>query len=257
MSRPAAGDPSLTVTMIRCSTLLLSCGPHRLLTDPWFAMHLRGLPCFRRPGLRTEELPPLDGLLVSHLHPDHFDRAAVDRLTPPPRAAVFPPGALDRLQVPAGADWRELPPWETTGIGPIGVTAVPGPHTQPGPEEVNFVVDFPDYGAVFFGGDARLAPDVLRRVKKGLAPIRVALLPVGGTRIFGRRTVMGPGDAERAADLLGAEQVVPIHEGGIWLSVPPASLHRGRARHLARAFARRGEAGRVVVLREGESASFR
>jgi L-ascorbate metabolism protein UlaG (beta-lactamase superfamily) len=110
---------------------------------------------------------------------------------------------------------------------------------------------------VFFGGDARLDPDVLRRVKEGLAPIRVALLPVGGTRIFGRRTVMGPGDAERAADLLGAERVVPIHEGGIWLSVPPASLHRGRAHHLARAFDRRGEAGRVVVLREGESASFR
>jgi L-ascorbate metabolism protein UlaG (beta-lactamase superfamily) len=256
MSEPAAVAPSLTVTMIRCSTLLLSCGSVRLLTDPWFAMHLRGLPCFRRPGLRPEELPALDGLLVSHLHPDHFDRAAVARMTPPPRSALFPPGALARLQVPVGADWRELPPWESTRIGPVGVTAVPGPHTLPGPEEINFVVDFPDFGAVFFGGDARLDADVLGRVK-GLAPIRLALLPVGGTRIFGRRTVMGPGDAERAADLLGAERVVPIHEGGIWLSLPPASLHRGRARHLARAFARRGEADRVVVLREGESASFR
>ncbi len=254
MSDPAT--PSLQVTMVRCSTLLLGCGPVQLLTDPWFAMHLRGLPCFRRPGLRVDQLPPLDGLLVSHLHPDHYDPAAVAGMSPPPREALFPPGALARLGDSAGAGWRELPPWESTRIGEVRVTAVPGPHTLPGPDEVNYVAEFPGFGAVFFGGDARFDQAVLARVASDCPPIRVALLPVGSTRIFGRRTVMGPGDAERAADLLRAEQVVPIHEGGIWLSVPPASLHRGRARHLARAFARRGEADRVVVLREGESTRF-
>lgn len=248
---------ALSVTMVRCSTLLLSCGGVNLLTDPWFAMHLRGLPCFRRPGLRPEDLPPLDGLLVSHLHPDHFDRRAVARMSPPPAHALFPPGALARLDVPPGADWAELAPWQGTGLGDVQVTAVPGPHTLPGPDEVNYVVRFPDFGAVFFGGDARLDREVLARVARELGPIRLALLPVGGTRIFGRRTVMNPRDALEAADLLGAERVVPIHEGGIWLSLPPASLHPGRARHLARALARRGESNRIVVLREGESARFR
>ena len=228
-----------------------------LLTDPWFAMHLRGLPCLRRPGLRREDLPPLDGLLVSHLHPDHFDRRAVARMSPPPRRALFPPGSLARLDVPTGADWAELAPWETGELGGVPVTAVPGPHTLPGPDEVNYIVHFADYGRVFFGGDARLDREVLARVGRELGPVRLALLPVGGTRIFGRRTVMNPRDALEAADLLGAERVVPIHEGGIWLSVPPASLHPGRARHLARAAARRGQAQRVVVLREGEGVRFR
>ena len=256
MSDPGRASAALSVTMVRCSTLLLSCDGVRLLTDPWFAMHLRGLPCFRRPGLTPEQIPLLDGLLVSHLHPDHFDSGAVARLRVRGGRALFPPGALARLEVPAKADWAELAPWEAARLGDVQVAAVPGPHTLPGPEEINFVIRFPAYGAVFFGGDARLDRVVLDRVGREHGPIRLALLPVGGTRIFGRRTVMDPRDAERAADLLRAERVVPIHEGGIWLSVPPASLHRGRARHLARAFARRGEPERVVVLREGESARF-
>jgi len=141
-------------------------------------------------------------------------------------------------------------------VGDVRVQAVPAEHTGPGPREVNYVVTFPDHGAVFFGGDARYDAGILARVHRRCGPMRLALLPVGGTRIFGRRTVMGPDDAERAADLLGAELVIPIHEGGIWLSVPPASLHPGRARHLARRMRRRGEPGRVVVLAEGESVTL-
>ena len=250
--RGGTPDGVLSVTMVRCSTLLLSCGGLTLLTDPWFGMHLRGLPCLRRPGLAVGDLPPLDALLVSHLHPDHFDRRAVASLRPLPRA-LFPPGALERVDVPPGAEWSELAAWESTRVGDVEVTAVPGPHTLPGPDEVNFVVHFPGYGAVFFGGDAKLDRDVLSRVARELGPIRMALLPVGGTRIFGKRTVMNPRDAEEAADILDAERIVPIHEGGIWLSVPPASLHPGRARALAR----RGQAHRVVVLREGETVRFR
>ena len=87
--------------------------------------------------------------------------------------------------------------------------------------------------------------------------IRLALLPVGGTRILGRRTVMGPTDARDAALLLDAAVVIPIHEGGIWMSVPPLSLHPGRCRHLVSLFEGLGQRERVVHLREGETRSFR
>jgi L-ascorbate metabolism protein UlaG (beta-lactamase superfamily) len=250
---PPRNPPALTVTMIRCSTLLLEWDGLRLLTDPWFAMHLRGLPCFRRPGLAPRALGALDAVLVSHLHPDHLDPAAMSRIHPAPARVLLPPGSLGLpvvRRIPAPV--QELAPWQSTKVRDATVWAVPGPHTLPGPEEVNYVVDVPGWGRLFFGGDARFDGPALVEIARRFAPFRVALLPVGGTRILGRRTVMNPADAWRAARLLDAGLVVPIHEGGIWLSVPPLSLHPGRAAHLAALAARDHEPDRVVVLREGQ-----
>lgn len=243
---------SLGVTMIRCATLLIEWGGFRILTDPWFSMRLWIIPCLRRPAVRVGSLPPIDAVLVSHLHPDHWDARAVARLRPPPKAVLFPPGALAKVRK-TGPGWREVHPWTDMLFGDVRIFAVPGPHTGPGPAEVNYVVDFLGFGRVFFGGDARFDRAVLQEVSRRFAPCRLAMLPVSGTRVLGRRTVMSPEEAEAAADLLRAEVVIPIHEGGVWLSLPPLSLHPGRARDLKRRFERRGEPGRVVVLREGES----
>ena len=162
--RPPA-FPALAVTMIRCSTLLLEWDGLRLLTDPWFAMTMRGLPCFRRPGRAPEDLPPLDGVLLSHLHADHFDPSAMARLRPAPGRVLGPPGSkavpvVRRLATPV----EELAPWTSVVIGSATVWSVPGPHTLPGPEEVNFVVDVPGWGRLFFGGDARFDALVMTEV---------------------------------------------------------------------------------------------
>ncbi len=243
----------LRVTMIRCSTLLLSWGGQHWLTDPWFAMHIRGLPCFRRPGLAPQALPPLDAVLVSHLHPDHYDARAMRRTCCAPKRWLFPPGSERALRgLPPGG--LELAPWTSTTLGDVQVLAVPGPHTGPKPDEVNYLLTLPGWGTVFFGGDAKLDRDVLGRIRREHGPTRLALLPVGGTRIFGSRTVMCPPEAAEAAEILEAWRVIPIHEGGIWMSVPPASLHRGRAQHLVEIMSERGMGERVLLLRPGAQA---
>ena len=245
---------ALGITMIRCSTVLLSWRGQHLLTDPWFAMHLRGLPCFRRPGLAPSALPPLNAVLVSHLHPDHYDPRAMRGTCRPPKRWVFPPGAQRFLgsRTPTGS--VELAPWGRYSLGEIELLAVPGPHTGPKPDEVNYLITGAGSGTVFFGGDAKLDRQVLSRIRAEHGPARLALLPVGGTRIFGFRTVMCPPEAAEAAEILEARQVVPIHEGGIWMSVPPASLHSGRAAHLGRIMAAKGQAERFLHLRPGQSA---
>jgi L-ascorbate metabolism protein UlaG (beta-lactamase superfamily) len=244
----------LRVTYIRCSTVLLQCGDKAVLTDPWFRLRMWFLPCLRWPGRRPDQLPRLDVVLTSHLHPDHYDPKAMQVLAPP--RALFPPDSLRRLEG-VGPGWEELAPWETTRIADLDICAVPAPHTGPPPDEVAWVLGFPGFGAVYFGGDGKLDRETLRRVRSEHGPIRLALLPVGGTRIFGKKTTMSPGDAEEAADLLEAERIIPIHQGGDWPALPPASLHPGRARHLARRFATRGEAERVFVLGCGDSVTLR
>lgn len=245
---------SLRVTMLRCSTLLLEMGNVRILTDPWFGMCMRVLPVFRRPGMAARDIGRLDAVLVSHLHPDHYDEDALAALSPRPRRVLLPPGALEALGGQRPASWQELAPGETLDLPADGLTihAVPGPHTGPPPDEVNFVIDFRGWGRVFFGGDARFDRAVLGQIAARFGPMDLALLPVGGTRIFGSRTVMSPGDAWRAAEILGARHVIPIHEGGIWMSVPPLSLHPGRARHLLDLARGAGQSERVIYLGEGE-----
>ena len=62
-----------------------------------------------------------------------------------------------------------------------------------------------------------------------------------------------PEDAFHATRILQPERVVPIHEGGIWMSVPHLSLHPGSPEHLVVFIAKEKVNTRVVVLRAGEA----
>lgn len=236
-----------SIQLVRASTVLLELGNVRVLTDPWFGAQLRGLPCLVAPGVSLQELPRIDLVLASHLHPDHFDRRALRTIGHSELVLIGPVGTY---QLANGCPRRrllELAPWETVAIHGLKITATPSEHTWPPPNEINFVVEAPA-GTVFFGGDARYSnafAEIAQRFR-----VDVALLPVGGTEIFGRRTVMDPEDALRAARLLGPSLVIPIHEGGTWLSVPPLSRHPGRAARLAKIA--RQENFTVVVLGPGQ-----
>ncbi len=82
-----------TLEFIGTATCLLRLGPFTLLTDPNFlhrgqrAYLGKGLWSRRltEPSLQPAGLPPLDLVLLSHLHGDHFDRIArreLDREVP-------------------------------------------------------------------------------------------------------------------------------------------------------------------------------
>jgi L-ascorbate metabolism protein UlaG (beta-lactamase superfamily) len=105
--------------------------------------------------------------------------------------------------------------------------------------------------SLFFAADARYDA-VFARIGERHRP-RVALLPVGGTVALGRRIVMNPADALRAAADLGARTVVPIHRGGEWMSVPPLSFHPGRAEDFARLVRENGTPFTVAAPAPGEA----
>ena len=236
----------IEIQYIRTATVLLRWDGFIILTDPWFAMQMRGLPVFVRPCVKPENLPAIDLVLVSHFHPDHFDKKALLRLSHPIGRIVGPAGIEQKS---AGLSFREV------------VTLADGEKLVQDRVTIHsFCVEHSGYEnayvlerkgqSIFFAGDASYSP-VFSSIGQRHAPL-LSLLPVGGTRIFGRRIVMNPADAYRAAIDLNTRIVVPIHLGGEWMSVPPLSLHPGRAKHLAALAASGNAPFEVAVLAPGK-----
>ena len=80
----------LTVTRIGHSCHIVELGGLRLLTDPWFTV----TPTYD-PGepvsLSVEQLPELDGVIITHEHYDHCDLDALARYREPGVPVVVPP----------------------------------------------------------------------------------------------------------------------------------------------------------------------
>jgi L-ascorbate metabolism protein UlaG (beta-lactamase superfamily) len=113
-------DPNLTaqLTFVGNATMLIRFGDLTLLTDPNFLHRGQraylgyGLSSKRltEPALSIEDLPVLDGIVLSHLHGDHWDRVAhrvLDRDLP----VITTPHASRRLQ------WRGFPRLLACGLG--------------------------------------------------------------------------------------------------------------------------------------------
>jgi L-ascorbate metabolism protein UlaG (beta-lactamase superfamily) len=238
---------------VRTCTIILQHGPRTLVTDPWFSMRMRFLPALRRPGVRLESVPPPDVVLLSHLHADHFEPRAVRSLCSDGTLVVGPVGTASRLLPGTAGRVLELGDGSTGTHAGIDLNAWRLEHTYPPPDELGYRVTMGPF-SVFFAGDAAWGPQYAAISASG--PVDVALLPVGGSLILGRRTVMSPGQALDAGTALGARFVVPTHPGWDWLPMPPLSFHPGTAAAAERLARRRNLSLEVVRLKPGQTACF-
>jgi L-ascorbate metabolism protein UlaG (beta-lactamase superfamily) len=240
------------ITWLGHATVLLETAGTRIVTDPVLrhrvAHLLRQVPEPGDPG-------PVDAVLLSHLHHDHFDKPSLRRLASPRTTVVLPPRTSRYLGGIAFGTVRELAAGETVAIGDVSVRAVPAWHDgrrRPGPGAVAYDTLGFLIGGVWFAGDTDLHDDM--RALRGA--VDVALIP-----IWGWGTSLGPGHldpegAARAIALVEPRIAVPIH----WGTFLPAGLGRRHAALLtepARAFARHmaalAPATRVETLAPGES----
>ena len=218
-------DGELRVTLINHSTLLIQMDGVNILTDPTWAA--RSVPVLgakrRRPaGLRFEDLPPIDAVLVSHNHQDHMDLPTLRRLArtfqPPVYAGLRTHAFLDRKGVPGS---RDLDWWQSASIAPgVTVTAVPARHHANRSAFDNdrmlwcgFVVSGPS-GSVYFAGDTGWGSH-FAEIGARFPNLRLAMLPIGGFKPvwYQRSQHIGPEDAVAAMRELGAAAMIPMHFG--------------------------------------------
>jgi hypothetical protein len=91
----------------------------------WGLMHLRRLLADPRPAA----VGRLDGILISHLHFDHFDPGTLKRFDRRIKVVVPRGGAVRYLERKGFRDVRGAEPDTAVQLGPVRVRAVPARHS--------------------------------------------------------------------------------------------------------------------------------
>ena len=193
---PAAHVPkgSLFVTPVGHATFLIQMDGLNILTDPIWSdrcspVSWAGPTRHRDPGIRLEDLLPIDAVLVSHNHYDHLDLPTLKRLARKGvQRSITTLGNRDLIHGTGIPAVDELDWWQSIRLSEeVTVTLVPAQHfSSRTPWDRNktlwggFVISGPS-GNVFYSGDTGYGPH-FREISQRFSPIRVALLPISPFR---------------------------------------------------------------------------
>ncbi|MBV9595091.1 MAG: MBL fold metallo-hydrolase [Actinobacteria bacterium] len=262
---------SASLLFVGTATTVIRYRALTILTDPNFLHQGQraylgyGLTAKRltEPALSVEQLPELDGIVLSHLHGDHWDRTArrkLDRDLP----VITTPHAARRLHwhgFPRAAGLRTWGSHELVrGSTRLTVTAMPGRHA---PRPVRRLlppvmgsllefgqVDGPTELRVYISGDTLLIEE-LAEIPRRYPQIDAALLHLGGTRLPGGLMVTMDGrQGAQLTELIDAGVAVPIHYDDYRLFTSPLSHYRDEIE-------RRGLSDRVRYVARGDQMGLR
>jgi L-ascorbate metabolism protein UlaG (beta-lactamase superfamily) len=242
-------NPTATVTFIGNATTILRLGSFTLLTDPNFVAAGRrvylGKGAWSRrildPACSITDLPPLDAVVLSHLHGDHFDGVARDHL-PKPTPIFTTPQAERKLRRWDFGATRGLPTWETdemvSGTERLRITAVPGRH-GPGPVDrllpdvmgsvIELLVDGVCRLRLYITGDTLYRP-FLADVPKRCGDIDAMIIHMGGTRLLGLMLTMDDRQGVELSKVIRPGLVIPVHYDDYTVFTSPLEDFLTRAR---------------------------
>ncbi|MES2498792.1 MAG: MBL fold metallo-hydrolase [Pseudomonadota bacterium] len=241
---PARVDgTAMRVTWIGHATVLVQTQGLNILTDPIWSdkagpWNLVGPTRTRAPGVRFEDLPRIDLVLVSHNHYDHLDLPTLTRLSQRDRPLIVTSLGNDALLKAhgidaVGRDWdgrvavrpgvsvivERVHHWSTRWRSDYDRALWSG-----------FTVALPG-GNIFFAGDTGWGDGSWPAQAARHGPFRLAILPIGAyhpREVFGRHHI-DPGQSVEAFRILGAKRALGVHWGTFQLTdegadAPPIEL---------------------------------
>jgi L-ascorbate metabolism protein UlaG (beta-lactamase superfamily) len=223
---------ALRLTFVGHMTFLLQWQGLNILTDPIWSkraspVQFAGPRRVCAPGIRFEELPKIDLVLLSHDHYDHMDRLTIQRLwkTHHPRFYTSM-GNASRLHGFGVRDVVEMDWWqESQHENGVQIICTPAQHfsgRMPWDRDTTLWCGFallPNSGrvkdeAIYFAGDTGFGTQ-FKQVAERFPRPRLALLPIGAFRPewFMGEVHCSPADAVEAHRILQSRLSVATHFG--------------------------------------------
>ncbi|ORV92178.1 MBL fold metallo-hydrolase [Mycobacterium interjectum] len=220
-----------TVYFIGNATTLIRFGGLTILTDPAFlhkGEHVylgHGIWARREvePACQIADLPPIDLIVLSHYHGDHFDDVAareLDKTLP----IVSTADAVDKLSALGFERGYPLDTWESLevrkGEATLNITAMPGKHSAD--DAVNDLLmpvngHLLDFGRntdhlyrLYITGDTMLI-DALADIPRRYPDIDLGLIHTGGTTFLVTVVTMTGEQGVRAVEITKPRTAIPIH----------------------------------------------
>ncbi|WP_343551193.1 MBL fold metallo-hydrolase [Pantoea sp.] len=224
----AAADNS--VFRLGHSSLLFKMHGKFWLTDPVFNQRASpfswlGPKRFQPAPIALDELPPIEGVILSHDHYDHLDYHSIMQLKDRVRYFLTPLGVGDLLTSWGVAREKitQLDWWESKHIGGIQFVATPSQHfSGRGLFDGNKRLwcswsIISDEFRLFFGGDSGYFPG-FKQIGNKLGPFDMAFLENGAYDARWADIHMQPKDTIKAFIDLNAKWLFPIHNAAFDLA---------------------------------------
>jgi L-ascorbate metabolism protein UlaG (beta-lactamase superfamily) len=247
-SSSSSSSTTGSVFFIGNATVLIKYAGFTILTDPTFIhMHEKvplgyGLDTTRltNPAMEVNQLPPLDLVLLSHFHGDHFDQVAIHELDKS-LPIVTNSHAVDELSIRGFTNTKKLDTWENITFTKkdnednsdveLQITAMPGRHgpfpvSMFLPKVMGTILDFkrkddrnesknkPHNGnqlfRIYITGDTMVFDDI-KEIPKRYPNVDLALLHLGGTTIMGIMLTMDAKEGLEMFNIINPKKAIPIH----------------------------------------------
>jgi L-ascorbate metabolism protein UlaG (beta-lactamase superfamily) len=233
-----------------------------VLIDPVFATRLIVLRRQRAPGVRIEDLPAIDVVLLTHAHMDHLNRPTLRRVARATRLrtgrgpiVIVPAGVEDLVRDLGFREIRSMKWWGSTQAAGLEITFTPAKHwgarmfSDTHRHFGGYVIADSAGHRIYHSGDTAYF-DGFKEIGRRLHP-QVALLPIGAYFPDTYRSVhTSPEEGLQAFVDVAAETMIPMHFGTFGLGREP--MDEPPLRLMEEAM-RRGIADRVRILSEGET----
>lgn len=218
----------IRVTYINHATTLIQVSGLNILTDPIYSdraspFTFAGPKRVRAPGIKMEDLPPIDVILISHNHYDHLDTATLTQLagqqtTEPLILSGLGVGKLlTEIDLTRHVDMQ----WgQFEALGDLEFVFVECRHRsgrgvtdQMKTLWGSFVIKTPS-GPVYFAGDTGYGPHLAEHGEQ-YGPFELSILPIGAyePRWFMADVHLNPEEAVQAHIDLKSKQSLSIHFG--------------------------------------------